>query len=158
MIVHCLKCSKWFYIKPSHWKNGDGKYCSLKCYRRRKLTGKMVACAQCKKKFYARPKQLNGSISGRCFCTKSCYLSFQIFDKHPRWENGVNAYLRLMKAKKTQVCTLCGIKKTRVLIVHHIDRDRKNNALSNLTWLCRNCHFLVHHYKKEVVKLMVPMV
>jgi len=47
---------------------------------------------------------------------------------------------------------LTGAKK--VIIVHHIDKNRKNNKLSNLAWLCRNCHFLVHHHEEENLKFL----
>ncbi|MBI4281264.1 HNH endonuclease [Candidatus Uhrbacteria bacterium] len=42
------------------------------------------------------------------------------------------------------------MKNNRVLLVHHIDENRKNNVLSNLVWLCRNCHFLVHKYNENM--------
>ena len=34
---------------------------------------------------------------------------------------------------------------------------RKNNSVSNLIWLCHNCHHLVHHYKNETKNFMVPV-
>ena len=65
----------------------------------------------------------------------------------PNWIAGENAYRALLKrAKIPVVCSKCGIKDKRVLSVHHKDRNRKNNDLKNLEWLCRNCHFLVHWY------------
>jgi predicted HNH restriction endonuclease len=27
-----------------------------------------------------------------------------------------------------------------------VDKNRKNNKIKNLIWLCRNCHFLIHNY------------
>ncbi|MHA1267983.1 MAG: HNH endonuclease [Candidatus Helarchaeota archaeon] len=39
---------------------------------------------------------------------------------------------------------MCGIVDDRVLAVHHIDSNRRNNSPGNLTWLRRNCHYLVH--------------
>ena len=158
MTVSCHECNRKFYIKPSHWKMGYGKYCSRACYDRRKLKGKIVSCEQCGEKFYATLKQLTRSKSKRYFCKKSCYLSYQVFDQHPNWKNGKSAYLRLMRKNRVQICMRCKIKNTRVLIVHHIDQNRQNNVISNLVWLCRNCHYLVHHYEREAIKLLVPMV
>lgn len=158
MIVPCQFCKKQFYVKPSHWKNGEGKYCSRHCYDQGKRTGKTVLCTQCGTKFYAPSKRLVRSKSKRYFCKKYCYLSYQVFDQHPNWKNGKNSYYRFMQKNRVQICTRCKIKNTRILIVHHIDKNRKNNILSNLTWLCRNCHHLVHNYEQEAAKLMVPMV
>jgi predicted HNH restriction endonuclease len=38
--------------------------------------------------------------------------------------------------------------------VHHIDKDRTNNTLKNLAWLCHNCHYLVHHDKLEMQRFL----
>ena len=48
------------------------------------------------------------------------------------------------------ICKLCGCKDKRVLVVHHLDRKRNNNAIRNLVWLCLNCHHLVHYYKNQI--------
>ena len=43
-------------------------------------------------------------------------------------------------------CTNCGFNKwPQILQFHHIDKDRKNDSLQNLTILCPNCHRAVHH-------------
>jgi predicted HNH restriction endonuclease len=49
----------------------------------------------------------------------------------------------------TKVCNSCKTKDERILAVHHIDKDKFNNSLENLVWLCHNCHFLVHHYEDK---------
>jgi hypothetical protein len=44
-------------------------------------------------------------------------------------------------------CTNCGFNKwPQILQFHHIDRDRKNDSLENLTILCPNCHRAIHHW------------
>lgn len=67
-----------------------------------------------------------------------------------------------MRQSIPKICRLCKTKDIRVLAVHHIDKNRKNNKISNLAWLCHNCHLLVHHYDAERNKFerikMVPMV
>lgn len=53
-------------------------------------------------------------------------------------------------------CTECGA--TDNIEVHHIDRDRSNNAIENLEVLCRSCHGDRH--KKlgdDPVEVTVPM-
>ena len=53
---------------------------------------------------------------------------------------------------------LCKTVDTRVLAVHHIDGNKKNNVVDNLAWLCNNCHHLVHHYPDEFKKFMATIV
>ena len=148
MIVSCRRCGKLFNVKPSHKKSGEGKYCSRACSDAGRRRGRVINCANCQNPFYATRKQMRLSKSRLNFCKRSCYFNFQTGQNHPRWKYGENAYLPLMKKKREQICNRCGIQHTRVLIVHHIDKNRKNNVLSNLVWLCRNCHHLVHKYRE----------
>jgi len=148
MMVSCGRCSKIFYIKPSHKKLGEGKYCSRTCSDIGRRKGKVVECGKCGTQFYATQKQWNLSKSKLNFCRQLCYLSFQTGQNHPRWKYGENAYLPLMKKNREQTCKRCGVRNKRVLVVHHVDKNRKNNVLSNLVWLCRNCHHLVHKYRE----------
>ena len=46
-------------------------------------------------------------------------------------------------------CQECGESKKR-LYAHHIDHDKTNDELSNLTTLCQKCH-LKHHPKKSLL-------
>jgi 5-methylcytosine-specific restriction endonuclease McrA len=56
-----------------------------------------------------------------------------------------------MKENKINpICGCCGIKDERILLIHHRDCDRKNNNISNLVWLCWNCHFLVHNFDQKI--------
>lgn len=75
--------------------------------------------------------------------------------KHSNWKGGEYTYKNiLLKSKSSKICKLCNKKDARILSVHHINCNRKNNKINNLVWLCFNCHFLVHHYEKEKERLM----
>jgi len=52
--------------------------------------------------------------------------------------------------KKSKECYFCKSKKH--LHVHHLDKNRNNNAVENLMVLCISCHFLVHRQMNEQVK------
>jgi len=52
----------------------------------------------------------------------------------------------MKRAGRIPVCEVCKMVDERVIVVHHKDRNRKNNEIENLAWVCRNCHFLVHYY------------
>jgi RNase P subunit RPR2 len=49
-----------------------------------------------------------------------------------------------------KICEKCGYDKVSgILIVHHKDRDRTNNNLSNLIVLCPNCHAIEHYCENK---------
>ncbi len=159
-IVACLICKIDFYVKPSQQKRGWGKFCSINCRSRSQYKGKDVRCFICNKEIYRAPKDLKNSKSNKFFCGKSCQTIWRnqiLFsgENHANWKHGRSAYRRILKASgKVQICNLCGIKDIRVLAVHHKDKNRKNNAVGNLIWLCHNCHYLIHHYINELDKLI----
>ncbi len=150
--VSCKSCGKSFYAKTSHLSKGWGKFCSTKCQYKSYLKGKFVFCGICGKKIWRKPRQLKLSKSGKFFCNKSCFMTWKnktllTGKNHPNWVNGESAGRGILeRANRKMVCARCNISNKRVLIVHHKNRNRKNNKLSNLVWLCHNCHHLVHHY------------
>jgi 5-methylcytosine-specific restriction endonuclease McrA len=63
--------------------------------------------------------------------------------KRAAWRSGILRKTALFP----QYCLVCGYDEhPSILEVHHIDKNRKNNELSNLTVLCPNCHSLVHRH------------
>lgn len=151
-IVACKICSKEFYGKPFFLKKGQAKYCSSECMRLGSRTGKIVKCHSCGKETYKTKKALRVSKSKTYFCTKSCQTKWRnsvfIGPKHANWIDGEYSYRGVIKRHNTpKICRLCKTTDERILAVHHIDRNRKNSSISNLAWLCHNCHFLLHHYK-----------
>jgi hypothetical protein len=104
------------------------------------------------------PKALSHSKSRKYFCSKTCQTKWrnQIYSgsNHPFWLGGLRTYRKVLRVSgKKMECRLCLSTEARVLAVHHLDKNRKNNALKNLIWLCHNCHFLIHHYDKELERL-----
>lgn len=153
----CLLCSKSAYVKPSHQLLGSGKYCSKKCASLGQRNGSFVNCFICNEPIYRSLHDRRRSKSKKFFCTKSCQTiwrnSILYTEKnHPNWTGGEYSYRqRLIRSSQLQECAKCNGQDPRVLAVHHKDKNRKNNSLDNLTWLCHNCHYLVHHYDKESI-------
>ena len=150
--VKCKVCETKLYVKPSHQKMGYGKYCSVECRHLGQRKGKYVLCYQCEKEVWKMPKALLHSKSKKYFCSKSCQTQWRnvLFSgkKHPNWRGGEFIYPKVMKQHGIPpVCNKCGLKDKRVLIIHHIDHNRKHNVIKNLMWLCRNCHYLIHNGK-----------
>jgi len=162
--VKCKICKKEFCAKPSWLKKGWGKYCSAKCHHEGMKKGKFIACFICKKDAWHTPKQINHSKSGKFFCSKSCQTFWRNKEfrgpKHGNWKGGENIKHKslLIESGRILVCTLCKIKDERVLAVHHLDKNRRNNKVENLIFLCHNCHHLVHHYQEARNKLMEVVV
>jgi hypothetical protein len=55
----------------------------------------------------------------------------------------MSTYRDLIPVEKCARCGYCEIKSS--LHVHHIDRNRSNNDISNLIVLCANCHLGLHY-------------
>ncbi len=162
-MASCKKCGKEFYTKPFWIKKGWGKYCSTECHHASMRNGKEIACAICGEMTYKNQKNLKRSKSGLYFCSKSCQTKWRnqlyIGEKHTNYTTGLYSYRSVLNRHKIpKICKLCQNADIRVLAVHHIDKNRKNNKLKNLAWLCCNCHFLVHHDEKEREKFMAAIV
>ncbi|MFC1612661.1 HNH endonuclease signature motif containing protein [Patescibacteria group bacterium] len=146
----CKICSQEFYAKPSHIIRGWGLYCSKKCQYIGQHNGKYKNCTTCDKEIYRTEKELRVSKSKNYFCNKSCFAVWKnqnllCGEKHRNWKGGENAYRAIMiRGKIEPICKVCKYKDIRSLVVHHVDKNRKNNSTQNLIWLCRNCHHLVH--------------
>ncbi|MFT5179721.1 MAG: hypothetical protein ACI9GH_000095 [Candidatus Paceibacteria bacterium] len=152
--INCKICSNFFYVKPSHLKMGSGKYCSRRCHYLGKRKGEYVGCHVCKQIVYVNKTRFGRSKSNKYFCNKTCQTlwrnSYFKGSKHPNWTGGMSTYRNILKrSDKEKICTACGNKDVRVLAAHHLDKNRKNNTIDNLAWLCHNCHHLIHHYKDE---------
>ena len=161
--VFCKQCNKQFYAKANWLKLGWGKYCSRNCVFESQRTGKLVTCFICNKETYKAPKALNRSKSGKFFCSKSCQTIWRnsvfVGSNHRNWKGGEKSYREtLLRIKTEKLCRRCKINDMRILAVHHLDRNRKNNKVDNLIWLCHNCHYLIHHDRAEDVVFMETLV
>lgn len=148
----CKICSNSFYTKPRHQKIGWGKYCSKTCHNRSQETGKTFLCGHCCKPVYRSLSTISRSKSKQFFCSKSCqtiWRNSKVYfgEKHGNWKGGNYVYRDILRRSGAEeACSLCKTLDKRVLAVHHRDQDRSNNVVSNLVWVCHNCHFLVHHH------------
>ena len=158
LTVKCKQCSTEFKIKPSRVARGWGKYCSNRCKHLALRSGKLTHCLMCHKLIYRSPKELERSKSGKFFCGKHCQTIWRntkiyIGKYHVNWRNGESSYRDILnRSRLVKVCARCKTDDARILLVHHKDKNCQNNDLSNLTWLCYNCHFLIHHYPSEALK------
>lgn len=163
-IVSCQICTDTFYVKPNRLIRGWGKFCSNECKHLGQKSGTLQPCHLCQKLTYRNRKEQTRSKSGKFFCSKSCQAKWrnkQVYfgSNHANWKGGESSYRQtLLRDSRRQICEKCNITDTRVLAVHHKDKNRQNNQVTNLIWLCHNCHYLIHHHKDEARGFIVMLV
>jgi endogenous inhibitor of DNA gyrase (YacG/DUF329 family) len=153
--VKCKICGKHFFAKQWHIDRGWARFCSISCKNEGQKTGRFIKCAICGKKAWKIPRAFQHSKSGKFFCGKTCQTiwrnKYYSGSKHTRWRNGVASYRKVLRANNKPVaCTLCKESDTRVLQAHHRNKNRNDNVLRNLAWLCINCHRLVHLHNQKL--------
>lgn len=155
----CPTCLKLFNAPLKEINRGFGKYCTVKCVKRRtkKVSIPNVICAYCQGSFYKSTSKQKGSKSNLFFCCRNHKDLAQriggieaIQPNHYNNGEGKNSYRNIAFEHYPKVCNRCSFDKySEILIVHHRDRNRSNNVVSNLEVLCPNCHALEHYLAKD---------
>jgi len=152
--LSCAACGGIFQV-PKHLV-AKVKFCSKQCSStaRSLKSSTEVECAFCKKKFRKPQSKLKGSKSGLYFCSRVCKDSAQKIGgipeiQPPHYNTGQTVYREIAFKSKAEICERCGFDTfPAILIVHHKDLDRSNNAIENLEVLCQNCHGIEHYLSK----------
>lgn len=152
---NCAVCGKEFETIKARVSIGWGIYCSRSCQHKSMRKGLETKCAYCQKKIYRSQKSIKRSKSGRYFCGHLCQLYWfnkqKNGERHPNWQGGKQSYRKnMIRTSKSVLCKKCGLGDIRILTVHHIDKNRDNNNIENLEWLCLNCHHLIHKHQEKI--------
>lgn len=145
--VVCSVCTNIFsrqkrLLKPS-------MTCSIGCNNVLKGTSVQLKCAHCSKEFF---RSLSKSVApkfGLSFCNRECKEAGQGYIKeiqpsHYGTGTGEFSYREKAFNHYKAICAHCSYSNILALEVHHIDKNRRNNDLSNLQILCANCHTIEH--------------
>lgn len=126
-LIKCKKCGK----EEEHHAKG---LCD-KCYKDQ-WKPKMMVCKRCGKE---RPHHSKG------YC-KSCHTFLFHLDKVKEYNHRKyhNIDIEIYK-KVTEKCALCNFDK--IVELHHLDKNRKNNDTKNMIGLCPNHHKMIHDYR-----------
>lgn len=159
----CLQCKEEFQALLKDHKRGRAKFCSRKCsgkYKTENFIPKEhnVICSWCKKDFYKNDSKKKLSKSGLFFCSRKCKDTaqglFGLKELHlPHYgQNGHAYYRRKAFSVKPKKCERCPYDEHEAaIIVHHKDRNRMNDDISNLEVLCCNCHAIEHWGKPDQI-------
>lgn len=137
----CLLCNKQIYRRPSEIKDRDGRvFCSAACYGL--SCRKETPCIICGKGILAglNKKTCSRSCSNKHRVSQN-YIQNKPIDKVMTLRR---IKLRLLKIRGEK-CERCDYNKIKVLQVHHANKNRADNRLSNLELICPNCHYEEHY-------------
>jgi len=154
---NCLYCDTPFNSPMKEIRRGNGRFCSIACARKYRWQNTEkpvpnVICALCGIALYKSMSKQKKSKSGLFFCSRQCKDEGQktikeIQPAHYNTASGIHGYRALyLQHKQIDYCELCGYCKIpEILEVHHKDRNRRNNSITNLQLLCPTCHNEIHY-------------
>lgn len=135
----CLVCMKDIYRRPSEIQNGR-VFCSSICYG--VDCRKEIACLVCSKPILAG---LNKKTCSReCSNKNRTGIQYRGSRLHDKVITIRQIKMQLLSARGEK-CERCSYNKPQVLQVHHKNRNRKENKLTNLELICPNCHYEEHY-------------
>lgn len=140
----CNVCGNPVYRRPGELqKKVLGIFCSHHCYGMYQRIE--IPCTVCGKMI------LSGA--NKKTCSRSCanknragiqYTGRRLKDNVVTIRQLKN---RMIEDRGTN-CERCDFNICKILQVHHRDRNRSNNNITNLELLCPNCHAIEHYLKK----------
>ena len=146
--TNCVVCKKPIYRRPSILKqNATRTYCSQECFGL--SCRKEIPCLVCGKSILSG---LNKKTCSRaCSNTHREGIKYKIGRPRDKAEHERSLKYRIL-LERGKVCERCGYDKPEILQVHHKDRDRTNNNLTNLELICPNCHCEEHYLENSWLK------
>jgi hypothetical protein len=132
----CKVCKIEFICKKSRTKQQN--HCSRECAKISNKSGKILICLNCSISFYCP----NNLLYKRKYCSNKCRLLH--WNKESLKKQMPGSYQENAWKIYERKCYDCGLNDKRVLVIHHIDGNRKNGKINNLIPVCHNCHCLRH--------------
>lgn len=98
-------------------------------------------CLCCGVQFNTEPRNTKEQVT----CSRACSNTyFRSGTNNGNFIDGSKQYRDKAFKIYKPLCNRCGFDNILALEVHHKDRDRSNNDLSNLEIVCANCHTIDH--------------
>jgi len=125
--VKCRNCGK---VEEHHAKG----YC-YRCYRKVGWKRKTIKCKSCGRDRYHKAFGLCGG----------CHTRLHHYEKTLAFNAKRYHGIDFEQYKKiTEQCASCDF--TKIVQIHHLDGNTKNNDSDNIVGLCPNCHKIMHMY------------
>ena len=136
-LIKCEKCGKE--------DENHAKSMCYACYKKYAWIPKKKICRRCKRERVMHTKGLCGP------CYNSVFHIHKVKEYNIRKSHNINYTLYKEITKK---CTICGFDK--VVDLHHLDSDHKNNSKDNLVGICPNHHKMIHdrRFRGEVLDIL----
>jgi hypothetical protein len=144
----CSICGGAIYRRPSQ-RGKMGSYCSQKCYGI--ACRKVIPCVICGNKILSGLNKK--TCSDQCLKQLMSRVMSESRNSHPELTpihnlRGIRAIRRRLIGLNKN-CKMCKCADERVLVVHHVNKNRQDNRIENLDLLCANCHAIVHYKDRE---------
>jgi hypothetical protein len=139
--TNCLICHKPSYKRPVEIQRNNGRvYCSVGCYGI--SCRKENPCIVCGKLILAGANKK--TCSRACANKHRTGIQYKINQPRDKVKSQRMLKVRLLD-QRGKSCERCTYDKYKILVVHHKDRNRNNNDLTNLELICPNCHAEEHY-------------
>lgn len=140
MDLECLECGYKWKMAPKEFIYSTKKAKNHRCPSCGIKTGRNVKCDFCGKEIYRSLSQIERNKSSFFYCSKTCGNRHKNIINALNGQPSQNYRLQAFNLLKHE-CLVCGWDEDeRILEVHHIDSNRENNDISNLSILCPTCH------------------
>jgi len=131
----CIMCGKEFIVSKY---NKDQKYCCKQCGRKHYHIVNREKSNKQSNDWYKNNRQDKLVKMARYRSENK-----DLFDWYKNKERFDGQRLKVLE-RDNYMCQTCGVPGGKELNVHHKDKNRKNNQLSNLITLCHSCHSRLH--------------
>ncbi len=141
--TECSICHKPIYRRPVEMDRGR-VFCSLECYGM--SNRRETPCVVCGTLILASANKK--TCSRGCANKNRTGIKYKIGSPKDKVKDQRTIKLRMIATHGRQ-CERCSYDKIQILNVHHKDRNRKNNDLTNLELICPNCHAEEHYLENS---------
>lgn len=146
--IKCTICQKAIYKRPAVIKLNKGQvFCSQTCYGI--ACRKEQPCVICGKPILAGLHKK--TCSRACSNKHRAGIKYKVGSPKNKVKSERALKIRLLEVRG-RTCERCKYSRYEILQIHHKDRNRGNNDLSNLELICPNCHYEEHFLEKSWLK------
>ncbi len=111
-------------------------------------------CTRCGTEFAFVGRKNTKKYKNALYCSRSCSNSRQEWWNKKDNSFRSNSYRAIARRNYDLRCYVCGFDK--IVAIHHIDENKKNNDPSNLIPLCPNHHEMCHSkWKAEIDPFLI---